>query len=94
MTNRFFKMKGRSRTNRFILAKDRKTFFEVESVLIRKQQLSKILPTVPFLVSPEGDLFLCAYDAKLKAVLRWTVTGVEQEQDGSLIFTARKTFKH
>jgi hypothetical protein len=82
-------MKGRARSGELILAKDRKTFFEAEATLIRKRQLAKILPAVPFLVSPEGDLFLCVYNHKTKAVVRWTVTGVEQNKTG-LAFTARK----
>lgn len=83
-------MKGRSRSGELILAKDRRTFFEAEATLKRKRQLAKILPTVPFLVSPSGDLFLCVYCEKAKAVVRWTVTGVEQDKKESLAFTARK----
>ena len=85
-------MKGRARSGELILAKDRKTFFEAEATLIRKRQLAKILPAVPFLVSPSGDLFLCIYDDKKKVVVRWTVTGVEKDSSG-LTFTARKEIR-
>lgn len=92
--DKFFKIIGRSQKANFrILAKDEKAFFETEQTLLRKQQLERILPTVPLLVSPEGEIFLAIVDNDLDAFVRFVVNGAGEDEDGSIIFTHIKAIK-
>lgn len=76
----------------FILALNRRRWLEAEEVLNKKEERNKILPEVPLLVSKEGEIFLCVYDAAEKKVVRYTVEGVRQE--GKFIsFSTKKTIE-
>lgn len=92
--DKFFKIICRSHKVNFrILAKDEKSFLETEQTLLRKQQLERILPSVPFLVSPEGEIFLAIVDTDLNAFVRFVVDGATEDEDGSVVFTHIKAIK-
>lgn len=91
---RVFKVSGRSQqTKNYILAKDRKSWFEAEQVLRKKVERLKLIGEDPFFVSPEGDIFLFLYiDKRTKKTVRLVADGVRQE-DEILIFTTKEERK-